>query len=223
VTGQRGAAADAAAIPGQRRPEPERPHFDKVLRGYDRIEVDEYIEQLLAQNAELRQELASSAAARPASAPEPAVREEQSPQHYDVDTPAEDSFGFRAEKLLRLAEREAAEMRTRATRDAEGVEATARRRAEEQLRAAEREAEEIRAQAAAEAGRLKKLATVEASRVSHLHRTTKDELRRLAGLLNQELARPDPEATTTTTPAGDAVATESPANTESPGTVASNP
>jgi cell division septum initiation protein DivIVA len=192
-----------------------------VLRGYDRIEVDEYIEQLLAENAALRQELASGAAARPA--PEPVVREEQPPQYYDVDTPAEDSFGFRAEKLLRLAEREAAEMRTRATRDAEGLEATARRRAEEQLRAAEREAEEIRAQAAAEAGRLKKQATVEASRASHLHRTTKDELRRLAGLLNAELARPDPEAATTTTPAGDAVVTESSANTESPGTVASNP
>jgi DivIVA domain-containing protein len=221
VTGQRGAAADTAAIPGQRRPEPERPHFDMVLRGYDRIEVDEYIEQLLAENAQLRQELASGATARPAA--EPAVREEQAPQHYDVDTPAEDSFGFRAEKLLRLAEREAAEMRTRATRDAEGVEATARRRAEEQLRAAERAAEEIRAQASAESGRLKKQATVEASRVSQLHRTTKDELRRLAGLLNQELARPDPEATTTTAPAGDAVATESSGSTEGPGTVASNP
>jgi cell division septum initiation protein DivIVA len=107
-------------------------------------------------------------------------------------------------------------MRTRATRDAEGVEATARRRAEEQLRTAEREADEIRARASNEAGRLKKQATVEASRVSHLHRTTKDELRRLAGLLNEELARPDPEAAVPA-PAPDAV------DTESPGTVASNP
>ena len=64
--------------------------------------------------------------------------------------------------------------------------------------------------------------TVEASRVSHLHRTTKDELRRLAGLLNEELARPDPEAATPV-PAADAVAVESPGNTGSPGTVASNP
>lgn len=213
MTGQRGAGAE---IPGQRRPEPERPHFDMVLRGYDRIEVDEYIEKLLEENAELRREL-TSGAARVAAEPErPVVREEPAPQHYDVDTPAEDSFGFRAEKLLRLAEREAAEMRTRATRDAEGVEATARRRAEEQLRGAEREAEEIRARASNEAARLKKQATVEASRVSHLHRTTKDELRRLAGLLNEELARPDPEAAAPA-PAPDAV------DTESPGTVASNP
>ena len=166
-----------------------------VLRGYDRIEVDEYIEKLLEVNAELRRELESIASAPPAVEPErPPVREERAPQHYDVDTPAEDSFGFRAEKLLRLAEREAAEMRTRATRDAEGLEATARRRAEEQLRAAEREAEEIRAQASTEAGRLKKQASQEAARVTHLHRTTKEDLRRLAGLLNAELERPDPEA-----------------------------
>ena len=166
-----------------------------VLRGYDRIEVDEYIEKLLEVNAELRRELESAPSAPPAVEPErPPVREERAaPQYYDVDTPAEDSFGFRAEKLLRLAEREAAEMRTRATRDAEGLEATARRRAEEQLRSAEREADEIRAQASTEAGRLKKQATQEVARVTHLHRTTKDDLRRLAGLLNAELERPDPE------------------------------
>jgi cell division septum initiation protein DivIVA len=188
-----------------------------VLRGYDRIEVDEYIEKLLEENAELRRELTSSSAARVVAEPErPAAPEAAPSPYYDVDTPAEDSFGFRAEKLLRLAEREAAEMRTRATRDAEGVEATARRRAEEQLRAAEREADEIRSQASTEAGRVKKQATQEAARVSHLHRTTKEELRRLAGLLNSELERPDPEAATPPA-AGDAP------TPENPGITASNP
>jgi DivIVA domain-containing protein len=203
VTGQRGAAADPVSIPGPRRPEPERPHFDMVLRGYDRIEVDEYIEKLLQENAALRRELESAPRAEA-----PVARDEQptvqavapvAPQpggQYDIDTPAEDSFGFRAEKLLRLAEREAAEMRTRATRDAEAVEATARRRVEEQLRAAEREADQIRDQASQQATRLKKQAAQEAARVSHLHRSAKEELRRLAGLLNAELARPDPEALT---------------------------
>jgi DivIVA domain-containing protein len=193
MSGQRGAATDPVSIPGQRRPEPERPHFDMVLRGYDRIEVDEYIEKLLEENAALRREVESGGAP---SAPVErlAEREEPSPLHYDVDTPAEDSFGFRAEKLLRLAEREAAEMRTRATRDAESVEATSRRRAEEQLREAEREADEIRTKAGQEAVRLKKQASQEAARVGHLHRTTKEELRRLAGLLNAELERPDPDA-----------------------------
>ena len=83
-------------------------------------------------------------------------------------------------------------MRTRATRDAEAVEATARRRAEEQLRAAEQEADKIRAQASQEAGRLKKQATQDAARVGYLHRSTRDELRRLATLLNAELERPEP-------------------------------
>jgi len=137
-----------------------------VLRGYDRIEVDAYIEKLLEENSTLRRELdsgaarASAAAERSAEPPAaPGQAPQQSPQQYDIDTPAEDSFGFRAEKLLRLAEREAAEMRTRATRDAETVEAASRRRAEEQLRAAEQEADKIRAQASQEAGRLKKQAT----------------------------------------------------------------
>jgi hypothetical protein len=167
-----------------------------VLRGYDRIEVDEYIEKLLTENATLRRELESSAAQQPAPAPR---AEAEGPataasSYYDVDTPAEDSFGFRAEKLLRLAEREAAEMRTRATRDAEAAEAAARRRAEEQLRAAEREADEIRTRATQEAAQVQKQAGQEAARVTYLHRSTKDELRRLAGLLNAELARPDPDA-----------------------------
>lgn len=168
-----------------------------VLRGYDRIEVDEFINQLLEANAELRRELDSAGSAPAPAVPEQrVVREEPVSHGYSVETPAEDTFGFRVEKLLRLAEREAAEMRTRATREAETVEATARRRAEEHLRAAEREADEVRGRASTESVRLKKQATQEAARVSHLHRTTKEELRRLASLLNAELDRPDPEVTT---------------------------
>lgn len=192
-----------------------------VLRGYDRIEVDEYIEQLLEENAALRHELDSGPSTQ--VMPEiPAPREEPRPAglDYSVETPAEDSFGFRAEKLLRLAEREAAEMRTRATRDAETVEATARRRAEEHLRAAERDADEVRAQASTEAVRLKKQASQEAARVGHLHRTTKDELRRLAGLLNAELDRPDPGSGGAD---GDATPRTAPRPApENPGTSASN-
>ena len=202
MTGQPGAAADTASIPLAHRPEPERPHFDMVLRGYDRIEVDEYIDKLLAQNEALRREL-ESAPQRGAEVDRPDAPTEAS-SYYAVDTPAEDSFGFRAEKLLRLAEREAAEMRTRATRDAETVEATARRRADEQLRTAEREADEIRKQATQEAAQLKKQAGQDAARVSYLHRSTRDELRRRAGLLNAELARPEPEAVAAPTEPGSA-------------------
>ncbi len=218
MTGQRVVSTETTPIPGPRRPEPERPHFDMVLRGYDRIEVDQYISRLLEENAALRRELESGP--RGAEPERPAVRD--APHHYDVDTPAEDSFGFRAEKLLRLAERESAEMRTRATRDAEAIEATARQRAEEQLRAAEREADELRERVSAEAGRRAQQAGQEAARVTHLHRATRDELRRLAGLLNAELERPDPVADEPVAalepaPAGDAPATADPE------TVVSNP
>jgi DivIVA domain-containing protein len=184
-----------------RHPEPERPQFDMVLRGYDRIEVDQYIDAILQENAALRRELETSRRAaaevqeRSAAAPpQPTPQPTPSPTpHYDVDTPAEESFGYRAEKLLRLAEREAAEMRTRATRDVETMEAAARRRADEQVRAAEEKADEVRAQASQDVVRLKKQASQEAARLGNLYRTTRGELRRLAGLLNAEVERPEPE------------------------------
>jgi DivIVA domain-containing protein len=118
------------SIPGQRRPEPERPHFDMVLRGYDRIEVDEYIEKLLEENAALRREV-EVGGARSAPVERPVEREDPSPQHYDVDTPAEDSFGFRAEKLLRMAEQEAVEIRSNASRESASIIEQARKEAEQ--------------------------------------------------------------------------------------------
>jgi flagellar biosynthesis/type III secretory pathway protein FliH len=164
-----------------------------VLRGYDRVQVDQYVTELREENAALRSALhrlrSETDVAPVAEPPRPTPRD---PARYDPETPAEDSFGFRAEKLLRLAEREAAEMRTRATRDAEGVDSAARERAEEQVRAAEQEADEIRSRASQEAARLKKQATHEAARLSHLHTSTKSEIRRLAEVLNAELERPDP-------------------------------
>jgi flagellar biosynthesis/type III secretory pathway protein FliH len=171
-----------AAGPGVEPRQPDPPHFDMVLRGYDRVQVDQYVTELGEENAALRGALhrlrTENRAAPVAETPKPTP---YSPARYDPDTPAEDSFGFRAEKLLRLAEREAAEMRADATRDAEGVTTTARQRAEEQLRAAEQEADDVRSRAAQEAARL-----------NHLHTSTKGELRRLAELLNAELERPDP-------------------------------
>jgi hypothetical protein len=161
----------------------ESPRFDLVLRGYDRVEVDRYLRGLLEENTALRRDLDTLRAARPSP----------TPQHYDVDTPAEDSFGFHAEKLLRLAEQEAADMRTGATRDAEAVEAAARQRAEEQLRAAEAQAEDIRVRASQEAATTQNRDSQEAARLDRLYRSTKGELQRLAELLSTEAQRPDPD------------------------------
>jgi hypothetical protein len=189
--GQRDVPGEPAAPPDSRPPEPESPRFDMVLRGYDRLEVDQYVRGLLEENAALGRDLetARSELRDHAGSPRPSP----SQQHYDVDTPAEDSLGFRAEKLMRLAEQEAADMRTRATRDAQAVQAAARRQAEEQLRAAETQAKDIRARAGQEAAHAEKQASQEAARLDRLYRSTKGELRRLAELLTTEAQRPDPD------------------------------
>ena len=163
-----------------------------VLRGYDRVEVDQYVRGLLEENAALRRDIETGRAVQRNGAgalrpPSPTLR------HYDVDTPAEDSFGFRAEKLLRLAEQEATDMRTGATRDAEAVQAAARRRVEEQLRAAEAQAKEIRARAGEEAASRQKQVSQEAARLDRVYRSMKGEIQRLAELLNTEAQRPDPD------------------------------
>jgi hypothetical protein len=191
--GQRDVPGEPAAPTDTRPPERESPQFDLVLRGYDRVEVDQYVRGLLEENAALRRDLETGRAAQRNGASAPRPRPSPTSRHYDVDTPAEDSFGFRAEKLLRLAEQEAAEMRTGATRDAESVQAAARRRAEEQLRAAEAQAEDIRARASQEAASTRKQASQETARLDRLYRSMKGELQRLAELLSTEAQRPDPD------------------------------
>jgi hypothetical protein len=164
-----------------------------VLRGYDRVEVDRYVRGLLEENATLRRDLEAGPTVQRNGASAAGPRPSPTSPHYDVDTRAEDSFGFRAEKLLRLAEQEAADMRTVAARDAEAVEAAARQRAEEQLRAAEAQAEDIHARASEEAASSRRQVSQEAARLDRLYRSTKGELRRLAELLNTEAQRPDPD------------------------------
>jgi hypothetical protein len=191
--GQRDVPGEPAAPLDFRPPERERPRFDIARRGYDWVEVDKYVRGLLEENAALRRDLQTGGAARRdgASAPRPQIS--PTSRHHGVDTPAEDSLGFRAEKLLRLAEQEAADMRTRATRDAQAVQAAARRRAEEQLRVAEAQAKDIRARASEEGAHAEKQASQEAARLDRLYPSIKGELQRLAELLNTEAQRPDPD------------------------------
>ena len=190
--GKRDVPREPAAPLDFRPPERERPQFDIARRGYDWVEVDNYVRGLLEENAALRRDLETGRAALRDHAHSSRPGPSPSPRHPDVDTLAEDSFGFRGEKLLRLAEQEAADMRTGATRDAEAVQAAARRRAEEQLRAAEAQAEDIRTRVGEEAASIQKQASQETARLDRLYRSTKGELQRLAELLNTEAQRPDP-------------------------------
>ena len=114
----------------------QRRRFDTVLRGYERTQVDEHVARLIEQNAALHRELTESerrrqAAEEHASATESEIRTVRSQQQqYGPTTPPEESFGFRAEKLLRLAEQEAVDVRTKATREATTLVEQARAEAE---------------------------------------------------------------------------------------------
>jgi hypothetical protein len=114
----------------------ERRRFDVVLRGYDRSAVDDVIARQDEQLAALRRELAESERRRTlaeqhATATETEIRNLRSGSQFSERTPPEESFGYRAEKLLRLAEQEAAEARSAAGREAAAVIEQARAEAEQ--------------------------------------------------------------------------------------------
>ena len=98
----------------------ERPRFVTVVRGYDRIEVDEHMRATRREMARLRAELAECEdrrrlAERRADALEGEVGDLRS--QLTAHTP-EGGFGLRAERLLRLAEQEASEIRASASLEA---------------------------------------------------------------------------------------------------------
>ena len=175
--------------------------FDTVLRGYERRQVDDFVAKSNDEIIRLKEDLAEAQrqrrlATEHAEATERELRELRELQGKSAHAEpiaVEDSFGYRAEKLLRMADQEAADMRAGATRDAQAVEAAARRRVEEQLRAAEAQAEDIRARAGAETASRQKQVSQEAARLDRVYRSMKGEIQRLAELLNAEAQRPDPD------------------------------
>src|SRR5689334_8109079 len=119
----------------------ERRRFVTVLRGYDRIEVDEYIDDLLAVVATLRTSAAEAdkgkrAAEERAAAAERRAAESAAAAKAPQPTPTE-GFGVRAERLLRLAENEAAEIRAAAAAESSSIVERARADAEQRRHEAE--------------------------------------------------------------------------------------
>jgi chromosome segregation ATPase len=106
--------------------------FDVVRRGYDRQQVDDHLNTLLAQLTEMQQ--AHQHEHRRASWLEnelqntKAALERASQQAESADQAQ--GFGYRVEKLLRAAEQEAAEVRTAASREATALLEQARKEAE---------------------------------------------------------------------------------------------
>ncbi|WP_214401940.1 hypothetical protein, partial [Pseudonocardia lacus] len=111
------------------------PSFDTVLRGYERRQVDDFLAQRRAEVTSLREELAEAQRQRKlatehAEATEKELRELRARSPHGEPAAKEDSFGYRAEKLLRLAEQEAAEARSHATKESASIIERARTEAE---------------------------------------------------------------------------------------------
>ncbi|AKU18296.1 hypothetical protein [Luteipulveratus mongoliensis] len=109
--------------------------FDTVMRGYERRQVDE---ALAAKNKEITRLKVSLAeanrqhqvTAETAERSDKELRELKARSAGSEPTKAEDSFGFRAEKLLRIAENEATEMRQNASKESSAILEKARTDAE---------------------------------------------------------------------------------------------
>ena len=109
--------------------------FDTVLRGYERRQVDEYVSRAKDEIAKLKDELTESERKRRqadehAEATERELRDVRAKSAHAEPRAVEDSFGYRAEKLLRIAEQEAAEVRAHASRESAAIVEQARTEAE---------------------------------------------------------------------------------------------
>jgi len=103
----------------------DRRRFDVVMRGYERTSVDDYMQRSVDEAARLQRELAEcerrrALAEQHATATESENRTLRSEQIAAPSAP-EEGFGYRAEKLLRLAEQEAADVRGSAAREASAM------------------------------------------------------------------------------------------------------
>jgi hypothetical protein len=111
------------------------PAYDTVLRGYHRDQVDDRVARLGAEISRLKDEIAevqrsSQLASEHAESTERELRELRARSVQSEQRSLEDSFGYRAEKLLYTAEREAAEMRSHASRESAAIIEQARTGAE---------------------------------------------------------------------------------------------
>jgi hypothetical protein len=114
VTSTRPPAGPAGGVPDQRA---STSPFDTSLRGYERRQVDDYLARQRNEVATLRANLAEAERQRRLATEHAEATEEENRRLRSTASretpPAEEGFGFRAEKLLRLAEQEAAEVRAR--------------------------------------------------------------------------------------------------------------
>lgn len=127
-------ATPTTATPAGSPSPPDQP-FDTVLRGYERRQVDDVVSRLKSELAQIKDELTDAQRKRRlanehAEATERELRDLRAKSAHSEPRSVEDSFGYRAEKLLRMAEQEAAEVRTHASRESAAIVEQARTEAE---------------------------------------------------------------------------------------------
>ena len=127
-------ATPTTATPAGSPSPPDQP-FDTVLRGYERRQVDDVVSRLKSELSQLKDELTDAQRKRRlanehAEATERELRDLRAKSAHSEPRSVEDSFGYRAEKLLRIAEQEAAEVRTHASRESAAIIEQARTEAE---------------------------------------------------------------------------------------------
>ncbi|MGH3695003.1 MAG: DivIVA domain-containing protein [Pseudonocardiaceae bacterium] len=159
--------------------------FDVVLRGYDKRQVDERLRFLGSELAAARHEL--QAACQRVAMLEDALSQARS---ASCGEPAGDGqFGARVEKILKLAEDEAREVRTAAGAEADELFRVATADAEKVGKVARAEADQLVKQARAEAERLVAAATDIATQRERSSAHELHQLSRLQEEINADLYR----------------------------------
>src|SRR4051812_20246988 len=110
----------------------ERPVFAAAVRGYDRRQVDARIRELSSEVANLRHALQQSDQRAGQAEDELRAALTKLKQAGQQGDPAkeQEGFGYRVEKVLRMAEIEASDIRTKAAREASALVEKARADAE---------------------------------------------------------------------------------------------
>ncbi|MFD9702533.1 DivIVA domain-containing protein [Lentzea sp. NPDC059081] len=157
--------------------------FAVVFRGYDRQQVDEYVQALQERALRLERAVRDGVAVLP--------------EHVEVDA-AVTGIGSRIERVLTLAEAEAAELRDEALRECSELCDAAKGFKEETERAARSEARRIVAHAEGEAAELRSAARAIFADLARVEATIRD-LRETAPLPREQKgvvpAEPEPPET----------------------------
>ena len=137
-----GTATSPTPTPAAHAATGEAPLFDTALRGYERRQVDDFVTEKNKEVSRLTMELAEAnrqrrLATEHAESTEKELRDARARSAHMEPSVPEDSFGFRAEKLLRMAEQEAAEVRVHASRESAAIVEKARSEAERHRHEAE--------------------------------------------------------------------------------------